>query len=147
MSASGSPAGGAGAGSPGQVTVGELMRPPTTTVEPDAHVASAAYLMKRASDSALVVTADDEGRLPIAIITDADVSQAVADGRDLDDTRINQLNLPRPLTVAPDVSVAEAAEQMLDMALLHLPVVRDGRLVGLVDIAAVCRALLRAPTP
>lgn len=145
MSASGSPAG--GAGSPGHLTVGELMRPPTTTVEPDAHLASAAYLMKRAGDSALVVTADDEGRLPIAIITDADVSQAVADGRDLDDTRINQLNLPRPLAVAPDVSVAEAAEQMLDMALQHLPVVRDGRLVGLVDIAAVCRALLRAPTP
>ena len=71
------------------------MRPATTTVEPDAHVASAAWLMKRANDSALVVTSDD-GRVPIAVITDADVSQAVADGRDLNDTRINQLHLQRP---------------------------------------------------
>ena len=73
-------------------TVGALMRPATTTVEPDAHVASAAWLMKRANDSALVVTSDD-GRVPIAVITDADMSQAVADGRDLNDTRINQLHL------------------------------------------------------
>ena len=124
-----------------QATVGGLMRSATTTVEPDSHVASAAYLMKRAHDSALVVTSDD-GRVPIAVITDADVSQAVADGRDLNDTRINQLHLSRPAVVAPGTSVAEAAERMLELTLQHLPVMDDGQLVGLVDMAAVCRALL-----
>ena len=124
-----------------QATVGGLMRSATTTVEPDSHVASAAYLMKRAHDSALVVTSDD-GRVPIAVITDADVSQAVADGRDLNDTRINQLHLGRPAVVHPGTSVAEAAERMLELALQHLPVMDDGRLVGLIDMAAVCRALL-----
>jgi CBS domain-containing protein len=97
--------------------------------------------MKRANDSALVVTIDD-GRLPIAVITDADVSQAVADGRDLNDIRINQLRLSRPTVVEPGTSVAEAAERMLELSLQHLLVVDDGRLVGLVDMAAVCRALL-----
>ena len=124
-----------------QATVGGLMRSATTTVEPDSHVASAAYLMKRAHDSALVVTSDD-GRVPIAVITDADVSQAVADGRDLNDTRINQLHLSRPVVVHPGTSVAEAAERMLELALQHLPVMDDGQLVGLIDMAAVCRALL-----
>ena len=127
------------AGSP--TTVGALMRPATTTVEPDAHVASAAWLMKRANDSALVVTSDD-GRVPIAVITDADVSQAVADGRDLNYTRINQLHLRRPTVVQPGTSVAEAAERMLELTTQHLPVMDDGRLVGLVDVVAVCRALL-----
>jgi CBS domain-containing protein len=117
------------------------MRPATTTVEPDAHIASAAWLMKRANDSALVVTSDD-GRVPIAVITDADVSQAVADGRDLNDTRINQLHLRRPTVVQPGTSVAEAAERMLELTTQHLPVMDDGRLVGLVDMVAVCRALL-----
>jgi CBS domain-containing protein len=124
-------------------TVRALMRTPTTTVEPDSHVASAAYLMKRTHDSALVVTADADGRLPIAVITDADVSQAVADGRDLNEIRINQLQLDRPVIIHPGTSVAEAAERMLEGALQHLPVVDDGRLVGLVDMAAVCRALLQ----
>ena len=123
------------------VTVAALMRPATTTVEPDAHVASAAWLMKRANDSALVVTSDD-GRVPIAVITDADVSQAVADGRDLNDTRINQLHLRRPTAVQPGTSVAEAAERMLELTTQHLPVMDDGRLVGLIDMVAVCRALL-----
>ena len=121
--------------------VGALMRSATTTIEPDSHVASAAFLMKRAHDSALVVTTGD-GRVPIAVITDADVSQAVADGRDLNETRINQLHLSRPAVVHPGTSVAEAAEQMLELSLMHLPVVDDGQLVGLVDMAAVCRALL-----
>ena len=124
-----------------QPIVGTFMRSATTTIESDAHVASAAFLMKRAHDSALVVTSGD-GRLPIAVITDADVSQAVADGRDLNDTRINQLHLGRPAVVSPETSVSEAAERMLELSLLHLPVMDDDRLVGLVDMAAVCRVLL-----
>jgi CBS domain-containing protein len=36
---------------------------------------------------------------------------------------------------------------MLDGALQHLPVVEDGRLVGLVDIVGLCRALLEERTP
>src|SRR5215212_9265046 len=105
-----------------QPTVAGLMRPATTTVDPDSHVASAAWLMKRGNDSALVVT--------------------TADGRDLNDTRINQLHLSRPAVVQPGTSIAEAAERMLELSLQHLPVLDDGRLVGLVDMAAVCRALL-----
>ena len=92
-----------------QPLVGAFMRSATTTIEPDSHVASAAFLMKRAHDSALVVTSGD-GRVPIAVITDADVSQAVADGRDLNDTRINQLHLGRPAVISPGTSVAEAAD-------------------------------------
>ena len=150
MSGSPSPAEGRDARPAEDPGVARLMRPPTVTVEPDAHLASAAYLMKRSGDSALVVTDDDERRRPLAIITDADVTQAVADGRNLNDTRINHLQLPRPVTVGPQTPVPEAAERMLELGLQHLPVVEDGRLVGLVDLASVCRALLegqRTPPP
>jgi CBS domain-containing protein len=129
-----------------ELTVGQFMRSATTTVEPDSHVASAAYLMKKAQDSALVVTADDHGRTPLAVVTDADISQAVADGKDLNDTRLNQLHLRHAEAVAPTTPVAEAAAKMLEGALMHLTVVEDGQLVGLVDMAAVCRALLQERT-
>jgi CBS domain-containing protein len=147
MSESQPTADGSTAGTLGGTTVSALMRAATTTVEPDSHVASAAYLMKRSHDSALVVTADQDGRLPIAVITDADVSQAVADGRDLNEIRINQLRLRRPTAIHPGASVAEAAEQMLQLSVQHLPVVEHGRLVGLVDMTAVCRALLMQGRP
>lgn len=119
------------------------MRPATTTVETDAHLASAAYLMKRAGDSALVVTPGGGAGGPVAIITDAHISQAVADGRDLGEVRINHLGLARPLCVEPGLPVTEAAERMLSESLEHLPVVSEGRLVGLVDLPAVCRVLLQ----
>jgi CBS domain-containing protein len=126
-----------------EVTVGDLVRPATTTVETDAHLASAAWLMKRAGDSALVVTPEDGVGGPVAVITDAHISQAVADGRDLGETRINALGLERPLCVPPTMPVPEAAEQMLQHGLGHLPVVAEDRLLGLVDLSAVCRVLLQ----
>jgi signal-transduction protein with cAMP-binding, CBS, and nucleotidyltransferase domain len=126
-----------------EVTVGDVMRPATTTVETDAHLASVAYLMKRAGDSALVVMPEDGVGGPVAVITDAHITQAVADGRDLDETRINQLGLPRPPRVDRSMPVVEAAERMLTDRLEHLPIVDDERLLGLVDMAAVCRTLLR----
>ncbi len=129
-----------------QVTVGDVMRPATTTVETDAHLASVAYLMKRADDTALVVTPEDGIGGPVAVITDAHISQAVADGRNLDETRINQLGLPRPRCVHPSMPVTEAAERMLGDRLEHLPVISEDRLLGLVDMAAVCRVLLRHVT-
>jgi CBS domain-containing protein len=126
-----------------EVTVGDLMRPATMTVETDAHLASAAFLMKRAGDSALVVTPGDGVGGPVAVITDAHISQAVADGRNLEETRVNQLGLSRPRCVAPSMPVSEAAELMLADRVEHLPVVSEDRVVGLVDMTAVCRILLR----
>jgi CBS domain-containing protein len=49
--------------------------------------------------------------------------------------------------VEPTTTVAAAAAQMLERRLMHLPVVEDGSLVGLVDIADLCRALLQERTP
>jgi CBS domain-containing protein len=132
--------------SPREVTVGDLVRPATTTVESDAHLASAAWLMKRAGDSVLVVTPEDGVGGPVAVLTDAHISQAVADGRDLGETRINALGLARPLCVPPTMPVPDAAEQMLEHGLDHLPVVAEDRLLGLVDLPALCRVLLQGST-
>jgi CBS domain-containing protein len=120
------------------------MRPATTTVERAAHLAAAAYLMKHRGDTALVVTTDDDDRTPVAVITDADISQAVADGRAPERTRISDLHLPRPITVRDDASAEEATRLMLSRRIHHLPVLHDGRLVGMVELADLCRPLLRA---
>jgi CBS domain-containing protein len=74
------------------------MRPAVTTVARHAHLASAAYLMRKAGDSAVVVTTDD-GRRPIAVITEADITDAVAEARDVNDVRIEPLIGPDPVTV------------------------------------------------
>jgi CBS domain-containing protein len=118
------------------------MRPAVTSVELDAHLAAAAYLMKRAGDDALVVTDDSAHGKPVAMITDGDIAQAVADGRNLNDVRISEFAARSVATVAPETAVAAAAELMLSSHVMHLPVVSAGRIIGMVDIGDACRGLI-----
>ena len=54
-------------------TAADIMRPPLTTVEQADHIAAAAYLMKRAGTTALMVLDAQTGQ-PIGIITEADIA-------------------------------------------------------------------------
>jgi CBS domain-containing protein len=72
-------------------TAADVMRPAPATIGPRDHVAAAAYLMKHAGVTALVVVDDDQAKQPVGIITEADIVQAVADGKDLNDVRIRAL--------------------------------------------------------
>lgn len=127
---------------PADVTVREVMRPAVTTVERTAHVAAAAYLMKRLHDNALVVLTDASSGVPVTVVCDGDVTRAVADGLDLEQARLTDLDLPAMVRLAPDTPVPDAAERMLQAAVAYAPVVEGGRLVGLVDLAAMTRGLL-----
>src|SRR6516162_5466096 len=111
-------------------TAADIMRPPVTTVDRNDHVGAAAYLMKRADATALIVTQGHTGR-PIGIITEADISHAVADGKN-------------PTDVSTTASIRDAAKVMTSGRFRHLPVMGDAGLVGIVDITDVCRALLEA---
>jgi CBS domain-containing protein len=126
---------------PPPATVADIMQPPVTTVERNDHVAAAAYLMKRANATALIVTQVQTGQ-PIGIVTDADVSRAVADGKNPNDVRIYELMTANPTVVSTTTSIRDAAEVMTSRRFRHLPVVGDTGLVGIVDITDVCRVLL-----
>jgi CBS domain-containing protein len=126
--------------------VADVMRPAVTTVEQNAHLAGAAYLMKRAGATAIVVLDDDQSRRPIGLITEADVVQAVADGKDVNDVRIRHVMTDSPTGCQGTTSIRDAAESMMAGRFRHLPVVNEAGLVGIVDIAGLCRALLDRST-
>ena len=128
---------------PPPATVADVMRPPVTMIEQNDHLAAAAYLMKRADATALIVTQAQTGQ-PIGIITEADISHAVADGKNPNDVRIYQLMTPHPTVVNTTTSIRDAAKVMTSRRFRHLPVMGDADLVGIVDITDVCRALLEA---
>jgi CBS domain-containing protein len=126
-------------------TAVDVMRPALTTVEPGDHAAAAAYLMKHAGATALVVVDDEQDKRPVGLITDADIVRAVADGKDVNDVRIHDLMTTHPTVITATTSVRDAAESMLAGHFQHLPVVGDVGLIGMVDIKDVCRALLGPP--
>lgn len=125
-------------------SVADVMRPALTTVEADGHIAAAAYLMRHSGETALVVVDDEQAMRPIGIITDADIAQAVADGKDVNQVRVRDLMTPDPTVVVAATSIHEAAEAMVTGHFRHLPVVSDVGLIGIVDIGDLCRALLES---
>jgi len=126
---------------PALTAVADIMQPPLTTVERYDHVAAAAYLMKHAGTTALMVLDAPTDRL-IGIITEADVAHAVADGKDVNEVRIHNVMTTRPTVITPATSIREAAKIMTSSHFRHLPVIDDAGLRGVVNISDVCRALL-----
>jgi IMP dehydrogenase len=125
-------------------TVADIMRPPLTTVNQHDHVAAAAYLMKHAGTTALIV-ADTQTGQPAGIITETDVAHAIADGKDVNDVWVDAVMTTRPAIITT-TSIRDAAEMMTDRHFRHLPVAGDAGLLGVVDIIDVCRALVNADT-
>ena len=123
-------------------TVTDVMRPPLTTAGQYDHVAAAAYLMKHTGTTALMVVNAQTGQ-PVGIITQADVARAIAHGKDLNDIRVHAVMTTRP-AVNSKTSIRDAATIMTTRHFRHLPVTGDVGLLGMIDIADVCRALSNA---
>jgi CBS domain-containing protein len=123
-------------------TVADVMRPPLTAVQQHDHAAAAAYLMKHAGATALMVVDAQTGQ-PAGIITEADVARAIADGKDVNDVWVDAVMTTRPALITT-TSIRDAAKIMTTRHFRHLPVAGDVGLVGVVDITDVCRALITA---
>jgi len=126
---------------PAAATIADVMWSPLTVQRSD-HVAAAAYLMKHTATTALMVVDTQTGQ-PAGIITEADVAHAIADGKDLNDVRVYAVMTTRPAVITT-TSIRDAAKITAARHFRHLPVARDGDLVGVADITDVCRALTTA---
>lgn len=126
---------------PPLVTAGDVMRSPLTTADNYDHAAAAAYLMKHAGATALIVVDAQTGQ-PKGILTEADIAHAVADGKDLDEVRIRELMTIRPTVINPSTTIGDAAQIMTRGHFRHLPVCGDSGLIGIIDITDICRALI-----
>jgi len=101
--------------------------------------------MKHARPAALAVLGAQPGNPPIGVITEADIAGAVADGTDVNKTRIHDLLTARPAAIPAAASIRDAARTMVAGGFRQLPVVDGTGWIGIVDIADVCGALLTPP--
>jgi CBS domain-containing protein len=102
---------------PAAATVADVVRPPVTTVSQHDHVAAAAYLMKHAGATALLVL-DAQAGQPAGIITAADVARAIADGKDVNDAWVDAAMTTRP-AVTTTTSIRDAAKIMTTRHFRH----------------------------
>jgi CBS domain-containing protein len=81
-----------------------------------------------------------EGQHLVGIITERDVTAAMAEGADAAITPVSDYMTAAPEVLQPDSELADAAHLMLDMGIRHLPIVRSGRLVGVLSMRDVLDA-------
>jgi CBS domain-containing protein len=89
-----------------------------------------------------VVVVDAAGR-PVGIVTERDIVRFLAQEVDFK-TPLGQVARKGLITASPDDSLISAAAKMIEHNIRHLPVVEGGRLVGVISIRDVLRALLTA---
>ena len=117
--------------------VRDVMHAGAETVRPDDTVKHAASLMQAVDVGPLPVC--DGDRL-VGIITDRDITvRAVAAGRDPSSTPVRDAMTPDIVAVHPDQDVDAAIDLMRQHAVRRLPVIDDGRLVGMVALADLAR--------
>ena len=114
--------------------VADVMTEPTIIESAHDSLRTAAERMWRQQTGSLIIA--EEGHL-IGIITERDVLRAVALGADPDKTSVDDAMTTDLYTVPPTMPLQEAAREMAARWIRHLPVVEDGRLLGVVSMRDV----------
>jgi CBS domain-containing protein len=107
------------------------------TVEPSSTIGEAAEKMNAAKVGAVVVV-EDFVRI-VGIITERDLLRAVAQRARAAEARVRQWMTPDPLTIEPETSIEDAAKIMFEHNFRHLPVVKDGRALGIVSLRVLAK--------
>jgi CBS domain-containing protein len=115
----------------------EVMTPGPETIQADRPAAEAAKLMKQIDAGMIPVL--DNGNL-LGTVTDRDIAiRLVAEGKDPQATPVREIASTSIVTIEPDRDIDEALKLMAKHQVRRLPVVEDGRLVGVLAQADVAR--------
>ncbi len=124
--------------------VRDVMTPGVVSVRPDASLVEAAQLMRAQDIGGVLVAA---GGTVLGVLTDRDITlRAVADGIDPLTVSAQAVCTPHPVAISPDDSVHAAAALMREYAVRRLPVIEDGRPVGMLSLGDLAVALDPAST-
>lgn len=129
--------------------VGQRMTPDPITIVPDATLADAGDLMARHGIRRLPVV---EAERLVGMVTESDLRRASMPGARratapetealLRLVRTREVMTAEVVTVAPDRSIGDAARLLVTHKIGSVPVVDDGRLVGILTITDALKALV-----
>jgi CBS domain-containing protein len=115
----------------------DVMTQKPTSCEPQATVADAAKVMAREDVGPIPVV---EGNRLVGLVTDRDlVVRVLAEGRDPQATTVGEVASTNLVTLSPEQDLDEALQVLARHQVRRLPVVEEGKLVGIVAQADVAR--------
>jgi CBS domain-containing protein len=109
-------------------------------IHPDATVLDALQLLAEKDIGALMVLKDN---FLTGIFSERDYARKVIlKGKHSKDTSIREVMSENPICVSPDQSIETCMTLMTENHVRHLPVVEDGRHLGLISIGDVVKAII-----
>jgi CBS domain-containing protein len=115
----------------------EVMTALPQTLDLTATIKDAARVME-GNDIGVVVVVDGATGRVAGMLTDRDVTiRAVAEGRDPSTTTVGQVYSSEIATLAPTDNVQDAIRLMRERGVRRLPVVQDGRPIGVVSLGDI----------
>jgi CBS domain-containing protein len=113
------------------ISVEALMKRQPVSVAPEASVAEAARSMREAGVGSVLVV--EAGRLA-AIFTERDLAtRVVAEGRSPERTQVGEVATRSVVTVPAGTSLRQCAELLRGRGVRHLPVLQEGKPVGVLS--------------
>jgi len=110
------------------------------TIEPSGRAVDAVTTMSEQNLGSLIVL--DQGRMS-GVLTFREILQALAQRNGaLGDVRVGEVMLRDPVTATPDMEVNDLRRTMLESGARYLPVVLDGKLLGVISFRDVAKAVL-----
>ncbi len=107
------------------------------TVDPETTIEEAAKVMKQERVGALLVM---DGDWVIGVLTERDfVYRVLAAGKEVKTTKVHEVMSKDVVVVKPTVKVPEAMQIISEKRFRHLPVVSDGRVIGVVSSGDLTR--------
>jgi CBS domain-containing protein len=109
-------------------------------IGPDATVLDAIKMMAEREIGALVVTDEDE---VVGVLSERDYARKVLlKGRSSKTTAVRDIMSTNVVFARPDENVEKCMNVMTDKRVRHLPVMEGGRLIGLVSIGDLVKAII-----
>jgi CBS domain-containing protein len=110
------------------------------SIEPSGRAVDAVATMAKENLGSLLVL--ERGRM-IGVLTFHEVLRALADrGGALGDTRVSELMVRDPVCAAPEMEVNDLRRTMLESGARYLPVMQEGKLLGVISFRDVAKAVL-----
>jgi citrate synthase len=114
----------------------EVMSSPVVVASPTETVADAAERMRERSVGSVVVSEDGA---PIGILTERDLVRLCAQGVDPRSTKVSDWMTANPDTCDPSEDAVEAFDRFAQKGYRHIPVLRDGELIGILSLRDLMR--------
>jgi CBS domain-containing protein len=110
------------------------------SIEPGGRAVDAVARMASENLGSLVVL--EQGRM-VGMLTFHELLRSVAaKGGSLADTRVGDIMVRDPVTAGPDMEVNDLRRTMLESGARYLPVLQDGKLLGVISFRDVAKAVL-----